>query len=139
METHIIVGVVFFLFGSIFEGVGIIVMMRTRQFIAGSQKVHAEVVSVEENTSTDSDGDETTTYRPTVRFQTLDGQTHEARTYYSASNYDYDVGTTLTVLFKPGEENVRIPGGMNQYFMPGMFIGMGGLFAMIGLGLLVLG
>jgi len=138
MDDTVWIGLFFAAFGTLFETVGLFMIIKTQKFIAGSQKVAAEVISVSEDHEVDDEGHASTTYRPTVRFQTLDGVEHTAETFFSASNYDYDVGARITVLYKPGEENVRIPGGFNQYFLPGMFVGMGTLFILIGMAIAVL-
>jgi hypothetical protein len=139
MDVRLVVGLMFVVFGTVFAASGIYMILKTRKFIDGSQKVFAEVISVRESYETDEDGDTTTTYRPTVRFQTLDGVEHTAETFYGSSSYDYNVGTNITVLYKPGEETVRVPGGMNQYFVPGMFTGMGSVFAIVGLVVAIFG
>ncbi|MEO1491504.1 MAG: DUF3592 domain-containing protein [Pseudomonadota bacterium] len=133
MSDTVVIGLFFALFGAVFAGIGLYLISKTRAFITESQKVSAEVLSVSETHDRDDDGRIRVTYCPTVRFQTLDGVEHTATTYYSSSSYNYPVGTMLSVLYKPGEETVRIPGGFNQYFLPGMFAGSGGVLVLVGL------
>ncbi|MEO1491505.1 MAG: DUF3592 domain-containing protein [Pseudomonadota bacterium] len=133
MEPTMILGLLFAVGGGGALVYGIFQILKLRAFMEGSQKVVATVTSVTVSTSTDSEGETTTTYRPTVRFETLDGVEHSAQTYHASSNYDYDVGAKVTVLFKPGEDKVRIPGVMNQWLPPAILIVLGCAFGVVGL------
>ncbi len=67
-------------------------------------EVLGTVISLEVNHSDDS-----TTYKPTIRFLDVQGQKHTVQTYISSSSYDYDIGQKVSILYDPDSpNNIRI-------------------------------
>lgn len=127
------VGPIFTCVGTLFAAVGIYLVMDAVHFSGQAQEGIGEVIAVDTHYSTDSDGRRTTTYAPTIRFQSIDGDTYEAETHIRSSGYDYSIGTEVEILYDPADpDEVRINSFWSLYMLPGMFTLMGSLFAILG-------
>ncbi len=96
------------LMGTLFAtvGVGVLVVVAFMvvdniRFITSSQRAEGVIVRVESRSSTDSDGDTSTSYYPVVSFRVGD-QDYTARSGNSVpTESDYVEGQRVTVLFNP--------------------------------------
>ncbi len=106
--------------------------LRTRRLLKNGVVAKGTVVGTEENTSTDSDGIPSTTYKPVVQFTTVDGRTLK---FTSTVGYgiEPDVGRAVNVRYLPNDpEQAEIDRAI-VWMMPAAFGLLGGL------GLLVAG
>jgi hypothetical protein len=105
----------------VFLGIGLLV--DAVQFTSDAQSTRGEVVHI--RTNHDSEGG--VSYTPTIEYRRDDGRLLEAETHISSSNYDYDIGAKVDILYSyeySGE--VRIDSVFSLY-------GPGLIFAAIGL------
>ena len=106
--------------------------LRTRRLLKNGVVAEGTVVGAEEDTSTDSDGIASTTYKPVVQFTTVDGRTLK---FTSTVGYgiEPDVGRFVNVRYLPDHpEQAEIDRAI-VWMMPAAFGLLGGL------GLLVAG
>jgi hypothetical protein len=74
---------------------------------------------------------------PQVEFTTADGQHVQFQSNLSSSPPAYDVGEHVGVVYAPASPgDARIDTPFQLWFLPGLFGGLGGLFAAIGFGIL---
>lgn len=89
--------------GGVFVLVGIIFVAVTPLISMGADKrtatAEATIVDVEERTSTDSDGDRSTSYYPVLQFEDSDHVTHTGT--QNVSSGGYDVGDVVEVQYDP--------------------------------------
>lgn len=124
----LIIGLVFALMGAVFLG-------QARELARDGVEGVAVVTNREIHTRTDSDGNRTTRYLVSYRFQptsdqTVRGESSVGRAYYTG----VIVGQEVPVRFLPRDPGVSElePGGV---ILPVIFIGVGGVLVAIGLGL----
>lgn len=79
-------------------------------------------------------------YRPVVRFSTEDGQTLEFTSSFGSNPPGYARGDSVQVLYPPDDpQQARIHSFLALWLMPIIFAGVGGVFALIGGGLIFVG
>ncbi len=128
------IGVPFFLLGATFVVLGIYFFIDNRRFQATALPAEGEVVRMESHESRDNKGRITRTQVPVVRFQ-AEGRTVEIRGHNTGS---YHVGEKVPVRYQAGQlEDGRIDTASESFLLPGVFTGVGSLFACIGLAMLL--
>lgn len=127
------------LFGGIFGGIGLIFavigfgMIISGQMFA-SRAVETTGTVTEVLRSTDDDG---VSYRPLVQFRDRAGVRREFASSVSTSWRAYDEGETVSVLFDPEDPDTAVIDSASERFaLPGIFAGIGTLFALIGGGVI---
>jgi len=78
-------------------------------FLFKAQRTVGEVTSVEKHYIKSGNDGPVFNYRPTVRYQVSTGQTYSTAVRRSSSDYDFDIGKRIDVLYDPeNPEHVRI-------------------------------
>nr|WP_081359048.1 MULTISPECIES: DUF3592 domain-containing protein [Rhizobium/Agrobacterium group] len=125
-----LVGAFLFVFGLAFVATGAGIAYFDRQFYASGSKAKGVVVDLARKSDNDHDG---TTYAAIVRFTDARGQQQEMADHVSSNPPRFSRGDTVDVYYDPqSPSNARIDDAFGRYFLPGMFAGMGTLFAVIG-------
>lgn len=134
----IICGSVFFIVGLVFLVIGIVLMRldnKKRALCSGEAK--GVVVRIDSKQSTDSDGFKSTVYAPVVSY-TVNGKEYEERSSIYSSPCKFNEGDIAIIHYDPGDPSVMIIEGDNSMkLMYWIFMGMGGIFAITGAGLLI--
>ena len=121
------------LFGSVFVAVGLWTLVNGLRFRADASRAEGEVIRLEwDNRPGDRHG-----ASPVVRYRVQD-RTVEFRGHIYSNPPAYSVGEVVSVLY-PAEspDEARIESFFEQYFLPLIFGGMGLVFSVVGLGLLI--
>lgn len=134
-----IIGAIFLLIGLIFLPVSGCVRSVTDELAkARTAETTGTVVDIDEQTSTDSDGDVHTSRYPVLRFEDGDHVEHEGT--QTVSTREYRVGEEVTVNYDPHDPDGNFMIAEDEGFAQGMFIifaAVGGVIGFIGLVLLV--
>jgi hypothetical protein len=108
----------------LFLGLGLLV--DAFQFTSNALNTRGEVVHVSANR--DSEGG--VSYTPTIQYGRDDGGLLKAETHFLSSNYDYDIGAKVDILYSyENSEEVRINSFFSLYGPGLMFAAFGMLFA----------
>jgi len=99
-----VISIILMVAGSIFFVGGGILTFFSYDFMENSASVKGTVVSVEV-----SHGDNSTTYKPTIRYLGLDGQKHVGRTFMSSSSYNFDVNARVDIRY-----DIRTPSSIRM-------------------------
>lgn len=89
-----VISIILMIAGLIFLVAGGILTFFTYDFMENSASVNGTVVSVEVN-----HGDDSTTYKPTIRYLGLDGQKHVGTTFMSSSSYNFSVNERVDIRY----------------------------------------
>ncbi len=101
-------------------------------FVSRAQVAAGNVVDLERSTSSDS-----VVYHPVVRYRLATGQERVLRGSVGSSPPAYQVGEPVEVLYDPGlPEDARLRSVFSLWGGPLILLGMGGVFAGIGGGIL---
>lgn len=112
-------GYIFLLVGAIFLAVGAGILFADRRMTAGFEETQGRIVAF--------DGSD----HPIVAY-TVRGHTYMQRSNFTSNTMV--MGDELTVRYDPQDpERMLVTGGGALLFLPILFMGMGGLFALIGL------
>lgn len=104
-----------------FAGLGGWFILDELRFSAAAVKVEATVIDTGIIVSDDG-----TLFRPLFRFETPQGEIHEALAHSAASDYAFGQGSVVTVLYNPDHpDQVRPHGFWMQYGMWAGFLGLG--------------
>lgn len=113
----------------IFLALGLGLLWDAKNFIDRAERTSGMVIDVRRNVSDDS-----VSYTPTIRYQRADGQTFEAVTHISSSNYDYAVGSRVDILYSYDDSSeVRIDSFFSLYGIGAIFATIGALFIGVGM------
>jgi hypothetical protein len=115
------------LFGLLFFAIGSGLTYRQRNLETQGMEAPGVVVALDE--SSGSDG---STYAPVVRFSTSNGQRVEFTTSYYSSPPDYEVGESVTVIYRPEQPEKAVIKGDGQLFHI-IFMLVGGVVVAVGL------
>lgn len=123
------------LFGGIFGGLGLIFaligfgwIISNASFESSAEQTKGTVIEIMR--MHDSDGVQ---YKPIVQFRDGSGIQREFTSSVSTSWQAYHKGETVDVLYDPENSNeALIDSSAERYFLPGIFAGVGSLFAAIG-------
>lgn len=113
--------ILFTIIGLGFLAAGIGLTITAYDFSENATSTTGAVVSVEVNY-----GENSTTYRPTIRFLDFAGRKQRSTTFLSSSNYNYDVGQKIDIIY-----DVRDPSKMriDSWFA---IWGLGFIFLVVG-------
>ena len=115
--------------GGILFLIGLVILLRTRSFIAGAQPTKGTVVHM--NYSSDSDG---SGYAPVFQFKAMNGETVQVAERIYSNPPRFKTGQEVDVLYDPQDPHkARINKGFDLYFTPALLGGMGILFFGIGI------
>lgn len=99
-----ILKVIFRVVGLIFLVVGAILTFLTYDFMNNALPVSGRVTSVEVIM-----GDDSVSYKPTIRYVDSQGRKQSGQTFISSSSYNFDIGSTVDILY-----DVRDPGSLRM-------------------------
>ena len=85
-----------------------------------------------------SAGDSTLVFIPVVRFQTPDGRTVDAEAGGGTNRRRWSEGDAIAVLYDPADPTFVKLDAAGSGFITGMSVALGGLFTLLGLGLVAL-
>lgn len=119
--------------GLILLGIGLFFLIDTRQFLSrATATATGTIVACPRPKSSSS------ACTPTVEFTTNQGQQISFTTSFSSSAFE--VGQQQPVAYDPNHpQDARIASFLVLWFLPTLFLGMGGLFVLIGGGLFIVG
>lgn len=133
MKILKIIGWVFTGFGVIFMVAGAGIYYVDGQFAARASKARGVVTDLVRPRDRQS-----TTYSAIVRFTDAQGQQQEMVDSLSSNPPRFSRGEEVDVLYDPqSPSNAMIDDAFGRYFLPGMFAGLGFVFALIGVAMLV--
>jgi Protein of unknown function (DUF3592) len=132
-----LIGLGFTMIGVVAVGIAVWLLYSTHQFKATARPAEGVVTRLEWSSSRDSNGRESSTAHPWVRFQS-EGRTVEFRGGAGTSPPAYREGDKVRVLYQPGQpQEARIDGFWEAFVGPIIAGGIGTVFTVIGLGCLV--
>ena len=137
MAVLLLVGVVFVVIGAVFAGIGIATARSGRHFEEAAAWASGTVLEMRSRSVGRTGGG--LIWVPVVRFQTADGRTVDAEATSGTNVKRWEPGQRIEVTYDPANpSDIRVPGsggGMLQ----GVFLGIGILFAVLGLLLVAAG
>lgn len=117
--------------GAIMLAVGGIWASRVSHFIAGAGRAPGEIVDFDSYVSDDGE----TMYKAVIRYTVESGQEYEVLGS-TGTSWKPEVGKRLTMLYDPANPQEASPDSFwSQWLGPVVFLGLGGVFALIGIGL----
>jgi hypothetical protein len=136
MSEAATVGLIFVPTAAVLLGLAIFFFVRTRRFLARAIDTHGTVVELVASRSSEGG----TTYKPVVQFTTPEGGTFQFTDSMSSNPPGFDVGEAAPVKYDPkNPQRARIGTGFRLWFLVALFGGLGLIFAVVGLALLVAG
>jgi len=134
----VLIALVFVVIGVVFAGIGIAVARSSRRFEATAARARATVTDVRSRAVGRGGGGGGLIWIPVVRFETTDGRTVDAEAGGGTNVKQWEPGQSLDVSYDPANPaDVRVPGSGGG-LIQGVFIGIGVLFALLGLLLVAL-
>jgi hypothetical protein len=128
----------FTLMGLICMGVGAGWLIHTIRFLDRAQHANGVVVENVERRVMETDNDnkqhEETYYYPRIRFKTARGQSVEILSSTGSNPPSYQPGAQVEVLYEPADPANASLRDWSLWFGPGMFLGLGGIAAAVGMG-----
>ncbi|WP_020579635.1 DUF3592 domain-containing protein [Actinopolymorpha alba] len=140
----LIAGAIVAVVGAVMLVVGLALLASTLRFTASAEHADGRIVSVQPETTVrrDSDGTRrhTTSWYPTVEFETAKGESLSFQTSVGREQGAYEVGETLPVAYDPSDpRDARIATFGALYVLPIVFGGLGVVLTPVGAVLLVVG
>lgn len=125
-------------FGLIVACTGAGFLYSSYTFLQTAVSATGTVLSVEttreRKRNTDGDWEDSVTHQPTLRYTGVDGVERQVKTSMSSSNYDFVVGTEVSIYVDPGApETVRINDFMSNWGFGGIFLAFGLILSALGL------
>lgn len=109
----------------LFVVIGLGFVVDAVQFTGTAQGARGTVIEVEHVPGSKGG----VTYRPRIRFQSADGETVVAATSQSSSEYDYDKGAQVDILYDPADpRDMRIDSFFSLYGFGLIFAAFGAVF-----------
>lgn len=126
------VGLFFVLFGVVFAGIGVVLIVRERRFVAHAARSVGTVVELHKRMIT-AYNDPEIILCPIVRFQTAVGQEITFENASGSRPARFRVGQSVTVYYDPHHpETAHVASGCLQYGISVVFIVIGVIFALFG-------
>ena len=136
MAVLLIVGLIFAAAGALFAGIGIAAARSSRHFEQAAARATGTVTEMRSRAVGRTGGG--MVWIPVVRFQTDDGRTIDAEAGGGTNVKQWEPGQSLDVSYDPANPaDVRVPGSGGG-LIQAVFIGIGVLFALLGLLLVAL-
>lgn len=127
------IGVVVSLLGALLLVIGIILGINTRMFAARAQQVKGTVDHMKFRHDSEGGG-----YAPVFQFKTLNGESIQFAGMVYSNPPQFKDGQIIDVLYDPqNPQRARINKATNLYFVPLFSAGMGLLFLVIGVVMLI--
>jgi hypothetical protein len=124
-----IIGAVFMLFGILFLVIGMFVLIEMQHFLQRATSATTAVVVECFSTGKGS-------CTPVLKFETASGETITVTSSFSSSGFE--VGQQVQVVYNPhNPHEASISSFMALWFLPSIFLGIGGLFFLIGGGIAI--
>jgi uncharacterized protein DUF3592 len=131
----VLIALVFLVVGVVFAGIGIGVARSSHRFEAAAARARATVTDVRSRAVGRGGA---LIWIPVVRFETPDGRTVDAEAGGGTNVKQWEPGQSLDVSYDPANPaDVRVPGSGGG-LIQAVFIGIGVLFALLGLLLVAL-
>ncbi len=126
------VGLLFVVFGMVFAGIGVVLIVRERRFVAHAARSVGTVVELHKRMLT-AGGYPEIVLCPIVRFQTAAGQEVTFENASGSRPARFRVGQSITVYYDPQHpETAHVASGCLQYGISIVFIVLGVIFAFFG-------
>ena len=137
MSDELTVGIFFIPLGGLLALIGVFLFVRTRIFISKAQEAKGIVIELVYSRTSSSSGS-SGGYAPVYQFRTLDGQNIVIQDSLSRNPPQFQVGQEIDVLYEPGNpQKARINKWMNLYFVSAMLVGLGLIFGVVGIVLVI--
>jgi hypothetical protein len=115
--------------GALELGIGLFFYFRTRSFLERAVDTQGTVTGFVESHSSEGG----TTYRPTVKYTTVEGLEQEFTERMGTSPPGFDVGESVKVKYDPKDAGkARIDKASRLWFVPVLLCSSGALFLLIG-------
>ncbi len=112
--------------GMVIIAIGVAIAAYTFYSLQGTLSTEGKVVSIETTTTSRSGGSYSTSYTPLIAFSDSLGEQHQKPTNFSASDYNFSVGTKLKIYYDPNDlSSVRIASITSIWRLPLLFLGLG--------------
>ncbi len=126
------VGLLFVVFGVVFAGIGVVLIVRERRFVAHAARSVGTVIELHKRMITAGSYPEIVLC-PVVRFQTAAGQEITFDNASGSLPARFRVGQSVTVYYDPQHpETAHVASGCLQYGISVIFIVLGAGFALFG-------
>ena len=138
--TMQLLGGIFGLVGVISIAIGSFAARKTRRFLTRAKATRGTVVHLVMRSSTDSeDGSISYAYYPIIKFMAQTGEDIEFESSSGSNPPMYTVGQPVEILYDPQDPHrAKIHSFFDLWLATTLFLGVGGVFTVVGLGLLVL-
>jgi hypothetical protein len=125
------IGIIFSLVGGLLFAIGFFVWLGVRRFLESSLEAEGTVVAMNRSYKGG--------YAPVFEYR-AGGQPIQVAENIYTSPPQYSVGDKVPVRYEPeNPEGARIAGPFNLYFVPGLLAGMGLIFGIVGVAMLIAG
>ena len=134
-QMFTIIGILAVLFGLLALGITIILLLIKVWKIRSSTKTTGVVMNVEvsQGMRQNNSSVRNTLYKPTVRFQTVDGRIIDYKSNIASSLDNYDVGQNVTVYYNPQFPHEAHIGTISHTLFPYLIFGfVGVMFTFVG-------
>jgi hypothetical protein len=119
---------IFLAAGVLMAVIGLVSLLRTRQFLSGARETSAQVVGNHLRSASRKPS-----YYPVLRFQTHEGTPHEVVSPVGSNPPRYREGDQVPLLYNPANpQQVRINTFLHLWMLPLLFAGMGVAFLLVG-------
>jgi hypothetical protein len=130
MAVLLVLGLVFAVVGALFAGIGVATARSSRRFAESAARASGTVVDVRSRSVGRTGGG--LIWVPVVRFQTADGRSVDAESASGTNVKRWEPGQAIEVTYDPANPSeIRLPGS-GRDLLPGVFLGIGTLFAVLG-------
>lgn len=134
-KSGIFVGILMFLFGFLFFGVTVVLVLVKVFKMKKSTKTTGVVMNVEtsQGMRQDNSSARSTLFKPTVRFQTADGRVIDYTPMMSNNTSNYNIGENVPIYYDPQQPQHAIIGTTTfGWFRFAVFGFCGGVFMLFG-------
>ncbi|MCF6272835.1 MAG: DUF3592 domain-containing protein [Rhodobacteraceae bacterium] len=117
----------------VFLGAGLVWLFTSYLWVANATETIGTVTKINPQITETADGPQTL-FNPEFSFTWTDGTQTNAPLGLASPEFDFEIGTELTILFDPSQkDNVRFTGFVFNYFGAIIILTIGAMFALISL------
>jgi len=129
-------GAAFFVIGGLIAFFGARSYLNTQSLLKNGQRLEGAVIRLDEKIETDTNGT-SRTYRPVVQYKLADGTVREYASNLWRSSSPFGVGQKVNMIYDPksGQAMIDTPGEI--FVSSYMMLGVGGIFALAGLAVIL--
>lgn len=127
-NVSLILGIVFFIVGFVFLGAGTLMLVHENEFKKTAVETSATITDIQSYSDTNGD----IQYDVYIAFD-VDGKRYSGR--LNAYSSSMDVGEAVSIYYDPDNPNEFMYGSATVGFI--IFIALGGLFSLVGLGIVI--